>query len=151
VAGPGGGVVDLGHRADHALGRSRVSGLKPEGPVAESEEFRVRGHPARQAHRLRLLRRSRVTLNWFARHAFEHDVAGAGLAEDPKIQFADERGLQVSDAEVADQVAVEFGEQVGGRLVGKGVAEIAGSHFTDPLAVLVLVIDHRGHDHLRHD
>jgi hypothetical protein len=59
--------------------------------------------------------------------------------------------LRVSDAKIADQVTVEFGEQVGVRLAGKGVAEISRSHFADPLAVLVLVINHRGHDHLRHD
>ena len=203
--------------------------------------YERRGSPG-QAHRLRLLRRPRVALRRFARHALEHDVADAGLAEDREIQFVDERGegrlhagpdpgraeiepvvarcaavvhgqdaapetvpgfeqlevracfphqarrveagksaaddghlrigqlrllqarakskgwcrwrstcLRVSDAKIADQVTVEFGEQVGVRLVGKGVAEIAGSHFADPLAVLVLVINHRGHDHLRHD
>ena len=59
--------------------------------------------------------------------------------------------LRVSDAEIADQIAVELGEQVGFWLVGNGVAEISRSYFADPLAVLVLVIDYRGHDHLRHD
>ena len=45
-----------------------------------------------QTHRLRLLRRPRVALRRFARHAFEHDVAGAGPAEGRQTQFAHERG-----------------------------------------------------------
>jgi hypothetical protein len=38
------------------------------------------------------LRRPGVALRRFARHAFEHDVAGAGLAEGRETQFVDERG-----------------------------------------------------------
>ena len=116
-------------------------------PVSGFEELKVRACLPHQARRIEA---GKPTAD--DGHLRIGQLGSSSLTRKSKVRCGQySTCLRVSDAEIADQVTVDFGEQVGVRLVGKGVAEISRSHFADPLAVLVLVIDHRGHDHLRHE